>query len=222
MQRRDGELGRSITDIGIGRFGHIGHARDARTHAAQEALAAGIRGRSAHNERPRLKGRGLSIQRGSRRVERMPKIVIQSMTMRARKARAKAARKDTLPLYGFKNGQPPAEGALSELFRYWKLLKRDFYEPERNSRLKHLIQIGALEIDPPLQPGQRTPKDIGSRRYRVLKRHRLLGNVEPASPPPPPVLIKPEPPTSRVISPSEPFVTSQGFTRMEPAGFRLR
>ena len=124
----------------------------------------------------------------------MPKIVIQSMTMRARKARAKAARKATLPLYGFKNGQPPAEGALSELFRYWKLLKQDFYEPERNSRLKRLIQIGALEIEPTPQPGQRTPKDIGGQRYRVLKRHRLLGNVEPASSQPPPVLIRPEPP----------------------------
>ena len=55
VQRRDGESGWSIADIGIGRFGHIGHARDARTHAAQEALAAGICGRSAHNERPRLK-----------------------------------------------------------------------------------------------------------------------------------------------------------------------
>jgi hypothetical protein len=148
-------------------------------------------GRSSHP------GRGLSIQRGSRRVERMSKIVIQSMTMRARKVRAKAALKVTLPLYGFKNGQPPAEGALSELFRYWKLLKHDFYEPERNSRLKHLIQIGALEIDPPLQPGQRTPKDIGSQRYRVLKRHRLLGNLDPA-PPPPPEPPEPTPPPTSV------------------------
>jgi len=113
----------------------------------------------------------------------MAKVVIQSMSLRARRARAKAKKKDFLSKYGFPNGQPPSdEAALGELFRFWKVEDHYLYVPQMHARLRHLIKTGVLEVTPPLEPGQRIPGDVDRRQYRVLKRHRLLRNVEPAPP----------------------------------------
>jgi hypothetical protein len=115
----------------------------------------------------------------------MPKVAKQ-VSRRTLLKRAEAKRPALLALYGFKNGQPPSEATLAELFQFWKLEDHYLYIPKRNDRLKRFVKTGVLEIDPPLAPGQPMPEDLDRRYYRVLKRHRLLRGADPAPAPAPP------------------------------------
>lgn len=87
---------------------------------------------------------------------------------------------------------PKPEGTLSQIFRYWTGMHFD--GPKMTARLKRLIKAKVIKVEPPLPRGWQalgtsyeyfitigSPKKTCNRqwaheyRYRILKRHRLLG-----------------------------------------------